>query len=161
MSNGNLPDLVAVERTDVIPGRVLSPLRVKDYGTLQRHFEATYLRVAALASEGLPEAAANRLLSKAQDYITDGRFRFGTAEFDAALFSIDHLPLLLHLALQLKHPDSTPATAELLITDANRYEVRNACMELAGYGVSKKKEATVIDSRPTGEASTAHSEPKA
>nr|WP_294515921.1 hypothetical protein [uncultured Rhodopila sp.] len=155
-SNADLAALAAAGRTDVIPKHTLSPLRIRDFGELQRHFESTCLRVASNAGEGLSEDQAQRVLDRALVLVGIGFFRYGSDGFDGMILAIDQLPTLLWACLRAKHPRITPAAAELLITDENRTTVRSVCLELAGYGPRPKKKEQ--SDPPTGPESSPPSE---
>jgi hypothetical protein len=157
--NADLAALAAIGRTDVIPKHTLCPLRIRDFGELQRQFESMYLRVASNAGQGLPKEQADAILDRALILMAIGFFRYGGDGFDGMILAIDQLPTLLWACLQAKHPRMTPAGAALLINDENRINVRNVCLELAGYGPRpKKKEST---GQPTGTESSAPSSSEA
>lgn len=131
--------IAGVGRSDIIPGKVLMPLRIPGYAELQRQFEANYLRTAIRATEGLPDHQASRGLDHAEKVISSGKFRYGMEAFDKEINSFENLPFLLYLLIRESDPKITPAGAALLITDENRGKVYAAALNLAGYAPPQKK----------------------
>ena len=134
-----MSDTSIVPRTDVIDGFTLMPLRLPAFAQLRRHFEATHLRIAAVAAEGQPESVAQRIMEKASKDIREGEFAYGTRGFGHSMLADDNLDVLLGLCLKEKHPEMTPGKAGRLIAHESRSAIHSACLECAGWDLSEKK----------------------
>lgn len=143
-----MSDLLAVPRTDVIEGYTLMPLALPAFSQLRRHFEASYLGLAAVAAEGKTASVEKRLMEAAHEFINRGNFEYGMRAHRFAMLADDNLPFLLCLCLKEKHPDMTPAKADRLAPQAIRQKVHNACLECAGWDLSPKKAEAQSQTNP-------------
>jgi hypothetical protein len=134
-----MADISITPRSDVIEGYTLMPLRLPAFAQLRRHFEATHLRIAAIAAEGQSESVAQRIMEKASKDIREGEFAYGTRGFGHAMLADDNLDVLLCSCLKEKHPEMTLGKASRLITHESRSAIHSACLECAGWDLSEKK----------------------
>lgn len=149
----DLAELTAAGLSDVIPGYVLSPLTLRDYGEMEREFEAQSLAEAKVAADG-----AKEIIERALDRIAGGRFSFGSVGFDDAALKVQNLPFLLYLSLRHQHKDVTREKAAAMLDGEDAPQIQAAILSLAGYLVKKKPEGAPAEP-PTGESSSAPSSP--
>lgn len=152
---GELAELTGAGRSDIIEGYTLMPLRLLDYGELERIFEARHVARAQAAAEGMPADAAAKIMRQALDDVKRGEFTFGKDAFDDEAMKLANLPLLAYLEIRQKHPDiDLEKTVDLLTAQPDLGAVREAVLSLARYRVKKKPPATATEAEPSTGAST-------
>lgn len=152
----DLSDLSAAGISDVIPGHILSPLRLQEYGIASKEFAKEFMAIAAASAENLGDIVRDRMISLALAIVAGGSYRYGSQAFDAACKDPTAIPLLLWLSLQIKHPQMSRAEAVAFITPENQPEIRKAVLECAGFEFNPKKAAGKTPEPPqsTGTKST-------
>lgn len=146
---GDLAQLTAAPRTDIIPGYVLSPLTLLDIGELEQTFEARHLARGEAAGCG----------QTALDDVRRGLFSFTGPDFDAEALKAQSLPTIAWMELRKAHKGITPEAAkDLLATCPDQYAVRTAVLDLAGYQKVKKKSEGESGGSPAPNSSTPSNE---
>jgi hypothetical protein len=166
----DLANLTAAPGADVLPGHVLSPAGLAEFGIIEKEFSREHLAQAADAGADQPKAIADRLLSLAMADVRAGEFNWGRLGFDAKCASGEALPFLLWVVLQIKDSKVTREQAKALITQENQYTVRRAVLECLGFdftspkpnaAVANESKQTAAAAESTGEKSANTSEKNA
>lgn len=150
-----LSDLGDAGRADVIPGYIVSKLRLPDYGLAESAFARWYMsRVVRVACETradphdrakrvpvFPPAMQEKAIELAQREVGSGWFNFSMPGFDLMAKSSQGLSLILWLSLRIKHPDVTRAKARELMRTADEVRLTEALFEAMGFTAVRKKKA--------------------
>lgn len=144
----DLADITAAGRSDVIPGHILSPLTLRDYGSCELEWEAQARADALVMAGGMPDADRRSFIEQTVARIAGGRYAFGSQGFDDAALKTQNLPFLLYLSLRRKHPDMTREKAAEFLDGDNAPDIQSAVLSLAGYEV-KKKETSSSPAEPS------------
>lgn len=144
----DLSKLSAAGDSASLPGFILSPFRIHQFGQAGQEWASRYLYAVGQAADRLTDRIADKLVSRAADDVRRGRLAYGTDDFDAACFAPEHLPFLLWLSLQPKHPQLTREQAAALLSPENERTVRRAVLEMAGYDLSLRQKPKSRDDTP-------------
>lgn len=162
-----LNEMSAAGRSDVLPGFVLSPPRLREWGDAEQEAASSYLRIVRQACAGMPPEVQAVLMQGALDLVAAGEFGMGMPKLDAFLRSATAAPFVAWLCLRVKHEQITrekvPGMYLPAMDDAGarEEEVSRAVLELWGFlpQGSKKNEASNPSPPPsTGPESSPSSE---
>jgi hypothetical protein len=159
-----LADLTAAGRSDVLPGYVLSPPRLREWGDAETEAAASYIRAVRQSCLGLPAEVSVALMQQALDLVASGEFGMGMPKLDAYLRSATAAPFALWLCLRVKHPQVTRDAVDEVTASASEEDVARAVLELWGFlptGGAKKKTVSESSNQSTGGESSKPSEPSA
>lgn len=149
-----LSELTGAERADVVPGYVLSPLRLVDYGVAEDAFARWHLRRVCRGVKPLPAEAQAKAVGKAVDDVAGGHFTLGMPAFEAAARSARGSMLMLYLSLRVRHPQVTPKMAHELYGTGDEGKITRALFELLGYGGRSPKKAKAPLAQSSGATSS-------
>jgi hypothetical protein len=159
-----LADLTAAGRSDVLPGYVLSPPRLREWGDAETEAAASYIRAVRQSCLGLPAEVSVALMQQALDLVASGEFGMGMPKLDAYLRSATAAPFALWLCLRVKHPQVTRDAVDEVTAATSEEDVARAVLELWGFlptGGAKKKTVSESSNQSTGGESSKPSEPSA
>lgn len=139
----NLPDLAASGRSvPELPGITLSPPELHDYGTVEAEFERAHLATAAASaySDGMPLQAQDHLIRAANDFVAEGRLKYGSRDFDLQLFVPTWVPFLVWVLGRAKTPTLLRKDAAAMVKAQGARNAAHAVI-LELFGVVKKEKA--------------------
>jgi hypothetical protein len=135
-----LSELTAAERTDVLPGYVLSPPRLREHGVAEDSFARWYIERVERGTRRIPSDVRRAMLDIAVKDMRDGYFTVGQPGYDAFALSARGTRLMFWLSLRIKHPQITHKEAgELFDKQADEKSVTDAVFALWGYERAAKQ----------------------
>lgn len=146
-----LSNLTGAGRTDLVPGYVLSPPRLREQAIAEDAFPRWYLNRIERGTRKLNPELRQAMLRTAAVDVRDGYFTVGMPGYDAMAMSAKGTALMFSLSLRVKHPQVTSEEAGKLFDAADESKITAAVQELWGYGVPETKSdapRTPIDWEP-------------
>src|ERR1017187_5797448 len=105
-SNVSLADATAAPLPDLIDGFTISPLRLCDWGELERAASFSHLDDSNYAAKKAPTTAIQqRLVDRGLDRLRDGTFNVGSVALMSWCRAAQNWPHVLRASLLKKHPD--------------------------------------------------------
>jgi hypothetical protein len=157
-----LSDLAGAGRSDVLPGYVLSPPRLREWADAETEAAASYIRAVRQSCIGLPAEVSVALMQQSLDLVAAGEFGMGMPKLDAYLRSATAAPFILWLCLRVKHPQVSRDKVDDVTSGVAEEDVARAVLELWGFlptGGAKKKTVSESSNQSTGGESSKPSEP--
>jgi hypothetical protein len=153
-----LSDMTAAGRSDVLPGYVLSPPRLREWGEAEAEAGRCAVRVARALAEELPADRQREVLATAYEEVTSGAYSMGMPKLDAFLRAAANAPFIQWLCLRVKHPQVGRADMPTIVTEDVEEDVQRASLELWGFLPPLKKRTARAGrqnpSPPTGRESS-------
>jgi hypothetical protein len=131
-----LANAVAAGISQPLPGYILSPPRLLEYGEAELEFENDYRANVRETSAHLPVEQQREIVKEAIELIQAGEFALRGKYFDRCCLNPKKLPLLVWLSLRVKHPQITREQIAELLTLENEPDVTRAVFELWGFDTS-------------------------
>lgn len=129
-----LSELTAAGRSDVVPGYVLSPPRLREHGIAEDAFARLYLQRVTKGTKGLAPDVQAVIIREAQKDVRDGYFTVRMPGYDSMANSAKGVFTMFLLSLRVKHETMRAADARKLLEAGSESRITDAVYELWGYG---------------------------
>lgn len=129
-----LSKLTSAGDASALPGYIISPLRLSDFGVLEERFAEWHVRRAERGARRASHDVAADVINKAVERTETGEFTYGMPLFRMRCISSRGMSLILWLSLKIKHPQMTLSQVRDLRNNAtNQYALGDAIMAAAGF----------------------------